>query len=74
MTRRVSASEQGRLQGATSSLKGIAWLLGAGMFPLTFGHFIGPGRDWHLPGAPFLLAALFLVSAMLLAWRVTRPR
>ncbi len=74
MTQRVSASEQGRLQGAASSLKGIAWLLGAGLFPLTFAHFIGAGRDWHLPGAPFLLGALFLLSAMVLAWRVTRPR
>jgi DHA1 family tetracycline resistance protein-like MFS transporter len=74
MTRRVKPSEQGRLQGANSSLKGIAWLLGAGLFPLTFAHFIGAGRSWHLPGAPFLLAALLLAAAMGLSWRVTRPR
>jgi len=74
MTRRVSPSEQGRLQGANSSLKGIAWLLGAGLFPLTFARFIGAWKDWHLPGAPFLLAALFLAAAMGLAWRATRPR
>jgi len=74
MTRRVQPSEQGRLQGANSSLKGIAWMIGAGLFPLTFARFIGAWRDWNLPGAPFVLAALLLVSAMALAWRVTRPR
>jgi len=74
MTRRVQPTEQGRLQGANSSIKGIAWLIGAGLFPLTFARFIGAWRHWHLPGAPFLLAALLLLGAMTLAWRVTRPR
>ena len=35
---------------------------------------IGPARDWHLPGAPYLLAALLLLMGMLVAGRVTRPR
>jgi DHA1 family tetracycline resistance protein-like MFS transporter len=74
MTRRVKPTEQGQLQGAASSLKGIAWLLGAGLFPLTFATFIGPRSDLHLPGAPFLLAALLLLAAMGVAWRVTRER
>jgi DHA1 family tetracycline resistance protein-like MFS transporter len=74
MTRRVSPSEQGRLQGANSGLMGIAGLIGPGLFTLTFAQFIGAQRDWHLPGAPFLLAALLLIAAMLIAWRATRPR
>ena len=36
-------------------------------------QFIGPERSWHLPGAPFLLAAAFLVAGMLVAIRTTRP-
>jgi DHA1 family tetracycline resistance protein-like MFS transporter len=66
MTRRVDASEQGQLQGANSSIAGIASLVGPTLFTLTFAYFIGAGRDWHVPGAPFLLAAaLMLVAAIL---------
>jgi DHA1 family tetracycline resistance protein-like MFS transporter len=72
MSRRVSASEQGQLQGANNSLRGIAGMLGPGMFTLTFAAFIGTQRDWHLPGAPFFLAAVLLTGSGLLAWRVTR--
>ena len=72
MTRRVGPSEQGRLQGANASIQGIANLLGPGLFAFMFAYFIGAGRDWHLPGAPFLLAALLLAAAATLAWRVTR--
>ena len=74
MTRRVNASEQGQLQGANGSLRGISGLVGPGLFTLTFASFIGPRRDWHLPGAPFLLASLLLTGALVLAWRITRPR
>jgi DHA1 family tetracycline resistance protein-like MFS transporter len=72
MSRHVGASEQGQLQGANSSLMGIASLFGPGLFTQTFAPAIGPWRDWNLPGAPFLLAALLLVAAALLAWRTTR--
>jgi MFS transporter, DHA1 family, tetracycline resistance protein len=73
MSSRVSASEQGQLQGALSSLRGIAFMIGPGLFTLTFASFIGARRDWHLPGAPFVLAALLLAGAVLVALRVTRP-
>lgn len=74
MTRRVSPSEQGQLQGANSSITGITGMLGPGLFSITFAYFIGGGaRHWHLPGAPFLLAALCLIVAMGVAWRATRP-
>ncbi len=73
MTRRVSPSEQGQLQGANGSVRSITGLIGPGLFTLTFGSFIGSRRDWHLPGAPFLLAALLLAMAVAVAWRVTRP-
>ena len=73
-TRLVQPSEQGQLQGANSSLRGIAGLFGPGLFTFTFAQFIGVRRDWHLPGAPFLLAGLLLAAAWLGAWRVTRVR
>ena len=72
MTRLVSPTEQGQLQGAGSSLMAVASLFGPALFTLTFAYFIDPQRAVQLPGAPFLLAALLLLVSALLAWRVTR--
>ena len=56
------------------SLRGIADLIGPGLFTLTFAYCIAPGRAWTLPGAPFLLAALLQVAAIALACRALRSR
>ena len=69
MTRRVSPSVQGELQGAIASLRGIAMLIGPGMFSLTFAYFIGP--EHPVPGAPWYLAAALLFLSLLIAWFVT---
>jgi DHA1 family tetracycline resistance protein-like MFS transporter len=73
MSHLVGPSEQGQLQGANSSIMGIANLLGPGLFAQTFAVSIGGGA-WHWPGAVFLLAALILALAMIVARRTTaRP-
>jgi DHA1 family tetracycline resistance protein-like MFS transporter len=72
MTRHVQPTEQGRLQGAASSLQGIANMVGPFLFTQVFAWSIGAYRDWHLPGATFLVAAVLLISATGAAWRVTR--
>ncbi len=76
MSRRVGASEQGRLQGAMSSMRGIAGMMGPGIYTLTFAAFIAGGgatrRGWHVPGAPFLLGSALLVVAWVLGWVVTK--
>ena len=70
MTRRVSASEQGELQGALASLRGVAMLFGPGLFSLTFAYFISPQ---HLvPGAPWHLAAVLMLVSLGIASVVTR--
>ncbi|HEY4919226.1 MAG TPA: TCR/Tet family MFS transporter [Xanthobacteraceae bacterium] len=74
MSARVSAFEQGQLQGANASIQGIANLVAPVVFAQLFAYAIGAGRGWDLPGAPFLLAAILLVAAAALAWQVTRPR
>ena len=74
MTRRVGPSEQGQLQGANSSIQGLANLAGPFLFTLTFAYFIGAGAALHLPGAPFLLAAALLAAAAVIGWRATRVR
>ena len=68
MSRKVSPSEQGQLQGANSSSRSVAGLIGPAIFTATFAWLI----HW-LPGAPFLLAALLLVAAAGVAWVVTAP-
>jgi MFS transporter, DHA1 family, tetracycline resistance protein len=73
MSRRVRLSEQGQLQGAIASINGVAGLLGPTLFTEVFAYFIGPDVVGHLPGAPFLLASLLLVSAAAIAWRTTDP-
>ena len=73
MTHRVSASEQGELQGAISSLRAIAMLIGPGLFSFVFAWFINPRHGWTLAGAPWYLAAAMLFIAMLLAFTVEQP-
>lgn len=73
MSQRVAPHEQGKLQGANGSLTSLAGLIGPFLFTQSFAHFIDKSRDWTLPGAPFFLAAILLVLALLLAIQVARP-
>lgn len=72
MTQRVLPTEQGRLQGANTSIIGIAGMIAPGLFTASFAWSIAPGSDWHLPGAPFLIAALLTSAALIAIWRQTR--
>jgi DHA1 family tetracycline resistance protein-like MFS transporter len=71
MTSRVSASEQGQLQGAIGSLNGVANMIAPVLFTSIFAEAVARFRDWHLVGAPFLLASALLVAAFAVGWRVT---
>jgi len=73
MTRRVGKSEQGRLQGALTSVASLTGVVGPSVFALTFATFIGSASAWHFPGAPFVLASVLLMVGIAIAWRVTRP-
>jgi DHA1 family tetracycline resistance protein-like MFS transporter len=72
MTRRVSESEQGELQGAIGSLSSLAWIIGPGLFTFTFAAFIDPVRGWNVPGAPWYLGAVLLFAAMFMATRIPK--
>ncbi|MGA8535242.1 MAG: TCR/Tet family MFS transporter [Candidatus Tumulicola sp.] len=74
MTRHVGPSEQGELQGALGSIRGISMLLGPGLFTFVFAQFIGPWGAAGIPGAPWYLAALMYAGALVLAWRVTTAK
>lgn len=83
MTRHISSSEQGQLQGAIASINGMTGMIGPTLFAQTFAFFIrsySPVNSQHsgfstsldLPGAPFILASLMLFSAAVIAWRTTK--
>ncbi len=70
MSRRVSSTEQGRLQGANSGLMAMAGLVGPLLFTEVFAWSIG--RRPELPGLALYLSAAFLLGALALAVRTPR--
>lgn len=73
LSRRVASNEQGRLQGAQQSLRGIAALIGPGLYTNVFRWGIDPEAARDLPGIPYVLAASLLAAGLLVAVRATRP-
>lgn len=74
MTRRVSAAEQGQLQGANSSLAGVAGMIGPIFFTWIFSASIAEGAEYQFPGAPFLLATGLHVAAIVVAISIMPKR
>src|SRR5882762_6739332 len=73
MARHVDPSSQGKLQGAINSLRAITGMAGPVLFTQVFALAIAPRAPLHFPGAPYFLAAVLLLSSLLLAAHVTRP-
>ncbi|MEO6263659.1 MAG: TCR/Tet family MFS transporter [Luteimonas sp.] len=72
ITRQVGSDVQGRIQGALMSLVSLAGIIGPAIFAGSFGWFISDRAPLHLPGVPFLIAALLLGGAVPIAWRFAR--
>ncbi|TWI03666.1 DHA1 family tetracycline resistance protein-like MFS transporter [Luteimonas cucumeris] len=70
MTQRVSESEQGQLQGANNSVASIAGVLSPLFFGTVYALSVGPDARLPHPGAAFLIAALVLLAAAGVGWRV----
>jgi DHA1 family tetracycline resistance protein-like MFS transporter len=68
MTKHVSVSEQGQLQGANASLMSLAGIFAPALFALIFSATLDT-----VPGAAFIVAGAMLLLAMAIGWRVTRP-
>jgi len=73
MTHHVGEQEQGELQGAISSLRSIAFVIGPFLFSWTFAWFIDPRHSFHVPAAGYYLAAALLFAAMLMATGIKQP-
>jgi DHA1 family tetracycline resistance protein-like MFS transporter len=72
MSQLVDHSSQGKLQGAINSLRALTGMAGPLLFTQVFAAAISPQAPLRLPGAPYYLAALLLLGAILLAVVVTR--
>jgi DHA1 family tetracycline resistance protein-like MFS transporter len=73
MTRLVSPSAQGQLQGALASLRAVASVTAPVLFTQTFALALGDLRAVLVPGAPFVVAALLLVTSLVASLRAA-PR
>lgn len=72
MTQRVSASEQGKLQGATTSVAALANIIGPSFFAYVFAVSVDPRFGIGLPGLGFLVAGTILLLALGLGVILTR--
>jgi len=74
MSRQVTPAEQGKLQGANTSLMGLSGMVGPLLFTQVFATFLAFEGPWHQPGAPFLLAAGLMLVGLALARAVPDDR
>ena len=72
MTRRIRPDEQGRLQGANSSIMAMTGLIGPILATQIFHRLVTSGRYPFLAGAPYYLSTMLFLAAMGVAL-ATRP-
>lgn len=63
ISRLVPSEAQGRLQGALTSIGGLAGIIGPTVFGTALALGLSARGTWHMPGLPFAIAAVFLVMA-----------
>jgi len=66
-TTRVQPHEQGKLQGAFGGASSLASLIGPLLFTSVFAAAIAPHAGVAFPGAPFLVAALLCLVALVIS-------
>jgi MFS transporter, DHA1 family, tetracycline resistance protein len=66
MSRIVSPSEQGELQGALASMGSLTSVAAPPFMSNLFAYFTGPQAPVHFPGAAFAAASLCLIAAVVL--------
>jgi DHA1 family tetracycline resistance protein-like MFS transporter len=72
VSRQVSEDEQGRVQGAITSLNSLVGVVGPLLATTVFAYFTGDRAPAHFPGAAFLMGALFSALGAGLVWTVLR--
>jgi DHA1 family tetracycline resistance protein-like MFS transporter len=64
LSRRVANNAQGELQGILTSLISLATIIAPLLMTQVFARFSGAGAVVYLPGAPFLMAAAFMLISI----------
>jgi len=72
MTKQVAPTEQGRLQGAVSSLNSVAGIIGPLLFTTVFAGLSGSHSHSIWVGMTFWMAGAMILIGLLLGWRGTR--
>ena len=70
----VPANEQGELQGSLTSIISITSIVGPLVMSNLFAFFTGPIAPFYFPGAPFMLAALFMLLSCFFAYKALRTK
>ncbi|MBD3649352.1 MAG: TCR/Tet family MFS transporter [Pseudomonadales bacterium] len=70
-TTQIGPSQQGELQGGLSSTMSLTAIVSPLMMTQTFGYFTSGAAPLYFPGAPFALAGILTVLALVLFLRVT---
>ena len=69
-TNKVAKNEQGELQGALSIVNSLSVIVGPLLFSYVFYHFTeDKSSSYYFPGAPYILAALLMMIAVILVIR-----
>ena len=71
MSRRADDNQQGELQGALASINAVATVAAPLVVTQTFWYFTKDDAAIYLPGAPFLLSAVFVIVCIFIF--VTSP-
>jgi DHA1 family tetracycline resistance protein-like MFS transporter len=74
MSKCVGADEQGKLQGANTSIMALANIMGPSLFAYAFALGLSPATGWNMPGLAFWLAGGSLFLAAFITYGVARPR
>lgn len=72
MTSQVPSNAQGELQGALSSLNSLTMIVTPLLMTQVFSYFSSDGAPIHLPGAPYILAAILSAGSLILIARAVR--
>ena len=70
ITGHVPANEQGELQGALTSLISATSIISPVIMTGLFAHFTAKSTQIYFPGAPFMLGAILMIAAAIVAYKV----
>jgi DHA1 family tetracycline resistance protein-like MFS transporter len=68
LAKHVPPNQQGELQGALTGLMSLTTIIGPLMMNNLFTFFTSEKAPFHFPGVSFLLAALFMLCSLIIAW------